>query len=52
MKRIWITMTCDEGFVADSLRELATQYEDRMELDEYWLDHGTAQIEEYQEEEE
>jgi hypothetical protein len=45
-------MTCDEGFVADSLRALATQYEDRMALDEYWLDHGTAQIEEYQEEEE
>lgn len=52
MKRIWVTLTCDEGFVAESLHELAAQYENTLEFDEYYLEHGTAQIEPYKEEEE
>lgn len=52
MKRICVTLTCDDGFVADSLRELAAKYEDEMVLDEYYLEHGTAQIEPYKEVEE
>lgn len=49
--RISISITCDEGFVADSLRELAAKYEDEMVLDEYYLEHGTAILEPYKEEE-
>lgn len=49
--RITISITCDEGFVADSLRELAAKYEDEMVLDEYYLEHGTAILEPYKEEE-
>lgn len=51
MKRIWVTLTCDEGFAAESLRELADKYEAEKVLDEYYLEHGTAQIEPYEEEE-
>ena len=39
MKQFRITMTCDEGFVADSLRDLAIAYEnnenDEMEIETY-----------------
>lgn len=51
MKRFRIEVVCDEFYIADSLRELATMYEDEMVEGEYHLEHGTAIIEEYKEEE-
>lgn len=50
--RIKVELVCDEEFVADTLRELATRYEDTLEMDEYYCEHGTAVIEEYKNEEE
>lgn len=41
-----IVINCDEGFVADTLREIATAYEDDMEKDWYEAEHGCAMIEE------
>ena len=53
MKKIWITMTCDEGYVADSLRELAAKYEDEMDDNaKYDSDTFKAEIREFEEEEE
>ena len=47
MKQIRITVTCDEGFVADSLRELATAYEDSLDNDmEYETAHCMAEFSE------
>lgn len=50
MKRIWVTLTCDEGFVADSLRALAAQYEDTLETGVYEGDRYEAEIQEYEKE--
>lgn len=51
MKRIWVTLTCDEGFVAESLRELAAMYEDTLVTGVYEGDGFEAEIQEYKEEE-
>ena len=55
MKRIWVTLTCDEGFVADTLREIATRYENAVEdigeeamFGRYEAEHGEAEIQEYE----
>ena len=50
MKRIWVTLTCDEGFVAESLWELAAKYEDTLETGVYQGDRFEAEIQEYKEE--
>ena len=52
MKRVRVELVCDEGYVAESLVELIGQYENSLEMDEYYLEHGTAIIEHYKEEEE
>lgn len=45
MDQIRITITCDEGHVADSLRQLANAYEEREELTDYETEHFIAEIE-------
>lgn len=53
MKEIRIVINCDEGFVADTLREIATRYENAVQdLGEYAqfgfyeAEHGVGTIEE------
>lgn len=47
MKQIRVTMTCDEGYVADSLRALAACYEDDLDDNkEYECYEWAAKIEE------
>ena len=46
MARFKVTVVCDEYFVADSLRDLATAYEDVLEVGKYEDDHYEAIIEE------
>jgi hypothetical protein len=53
MKNIRIVINCDEGFVADTLREIATRYENAVQdLGEYAqfgfyeAEHGAGTIEE------
>lgn len=46
MKEIRIVINCDEGFVADTLREIATIYEDTLdEAGFYEAEHGCASME-------
>ena len=52
MRKVKVTIICDEGFVADTLREIATRYENPVEdLGEYAqfgfyeAEHGSANIE-------
>lgn len=52
MKEVRIVINCDEGFVADTLREIATRHENAVEdLGEYAqfgfyeAEHGSANIE-------
>jgi len=45
--RIHIDMVCDEDKIAESLRELADQYEKDQIIDEYYLQNGTAVLEKY-----
>lgn len=44
MDQIKITITCDEGHVADSLRQLANAYEESEELNDYETEHFIAEI--------
>ena len=47
MKQVRITMTCDDGYVAESLRALAAIYEDDLENDmEYEAYEWVAKLEE------
>jgi hypothetical protein len=48
MKEIRIVINCDEGFVADTLREIATQYENGgyAQFGFYEAEHGVGTIEE------
>lgn len=47
MKQIRVVMTCDEGYVADSLRALAVCYEDDLDNNkEYESYEWAAKIEE------
>lgn len=48
MKQIRVVLTCDEGFVADTLRDIATmiEYDDR---EFYEAEHGCGFIEEIEE---
>lgn len=45
-----MVINCDEGFVADSLRALAAQYEDTLETGVYEGDGYEAEIQEYEKE--
>lgn len=46
MREIRIVINCDEGFVADTLRDLATAYEDDMdERDWLEVEHGCGSLE-------
>lgn len=44
MRQVRVVLTCDEGFVADSLRDFATAYEDR-EGDWFEVEHGSGFLE-------
>ena len=44
MKQIRVVLTCDEGFVADSLREFASAYEDDFG-DFHEVEHGSGFLE-------
>ena len=48
MKEIRIVINCDEGFVADTLRDIATQYEngEYAQFGFYEVEHGVGTIEE------
>ena len=48
MKEIRIVINCDEGFVADTLREIATRYEngEYAQFGFYEAEHGVGTIEE------
>ena len=46
MKEIRIVIFCDEGFVAETMRDIATAYEDDMDREWYEAEHGSATIEE------
>ena len=43
--QIQISITCDEGYVADFLRDLATAYEEREWLETFETAHGCAELE-------
>ena len=45
--RVHVDMVCDEDKIAESLRELAHQYEKDRVIDEYHLQNGTAVLEKY-----
>lgn len=45
--RVHVDMVCDKDKIAESLRELADQYEKNRVLDEYYLQNGTAILEKY-----
>ena len=52
MKQIKISITCDEGFVADALREIANTYENRPDDEpeaEFETAHYMAEITEEEE---
>lgn len=44
MKRVRVVLTCDEGFVADSLRDFANAYEDKFG-DFHEVEHGSGFLE-------
>lgn len=44
MAKIIISIVCDEGFVADSLRALASDYEDTLEYSLFVGEHFRAEI--------
>ena len=44
MKQVRVVLTCDEGFVADSLRDFATAYEDNAG-DWHEVEHGSGFLE-------
>lgn len=47
MKKIRIVINCDEGFVADTLRDIATLYEDELDTTKWYeTDHGCGFMEE------
>ncbi len=50
MKRIRVTLTCDDGYVAESLRDLAAQYEDVLDTGAFDGDRYEAKILEYEQE--
>jgi len=53
MKQVRVVLTCDEGFVAVSMMEMAEQIAfEGFVYDEYYLRHGTAIIEPFEEDEE
>jgi len=45
MREVRIIINCDEGFVADTLRDIATAYEDDMEQGWYEAEHGAGSLE-------
>jgi hypothetical protein len=45
MKQIRVVVTCDEGWVADTLRDIATMIEDA-DREWYEAEHGSGFIEE------
>lgn len=46
MKEIRVVINCDEGFVTDTLREIATAYEDDLgDREWYEAEHGSGFIE-------
>ena len=45
MKQIRVVVTCDEGWVADTLRDIATMIEDD-DREWYEAEHGSGFIEE------
>lgn len=51
MKQVRVVLTCDEGFVEQTLREFAIMAIN-FKFDEYYFEHGTGIIEPYKEEEE
>jgi len=44
MRQVRVVLTCDEGFVADSLRDFATAYEDKSG-DFHEVEHGSGFLE-------
>lgn len=48
MKQIRVVLTCDEGYVAETLRDIATMIEDK-EREWYEAEHGCGFIEEVEE---
>ena len=47
MTQVCIKITCDDGYVADFLRELAAAYEDELDNEmTYETGHGVAELSE------